>query len=125
MEQIDKIVDQLDVYAEAIPELVKQCKKYKIRPGHVLGAAVVLVTLLMVVMKGYDILVAVLTCVYPMIMSCRAIENSSGDADKNWLCFWTCFGIFQTIEMFFGFILQMVPMYNWLRLAFFIFMMAP
>ena len=27
--------------------------------------------------------------------------------------------------MFFGFILQMLPMYNWLRLAFFVFMMAP
>ena len=60
-----------------------------------------------------------------MIASIRAIESPAEDDDKNWLCFWTVFGIFQTVELFFGFILSFIPYYYWLRLAFFIFLMAP
>ena len=60
-----------------------------------------------------------------MIASIRAIESEEEDDDKNWLCFWTVFGIFQTVELFFGFILSFIPYYYWLRLAFFIYLMAP
>ena len=60
-----------------------------------------------------------------MIASIRAIESPDEDDDKNWLCFWTVFGIFQTVELFFGFILSFIPYYYWLRLAFFVFLMAP
>ena len=60
-----------------------------------------------------------------MIASIRAIESPAEDDDKLWLSFWTVFGIFQTVELFFGFILSFIPYYYWLRLAFFIFLMAP
>ena len=60
-----------------------------------------------------------------MIASIRAIESDEEDDDKNWLCFWTVFGIFQTVELFFGFILSFIPYYYWIRLAFFIYLMAP
>ena len=125
MEHVEKVVAQLDEYANMMPELVKVCKKYNIRPGQVLGAGGILVTILLILTKGYDVICALLTVVYPMISSIRAIESKDENDDKTWLCFWTVFGIFQTMELFFGFILNFIPYYSWVRLAFFIFLMAP
>ena len=60
-----------------------------------------------------------------MWASIKAINTDGEDDDKVWLCFWTVFGIFQTVELFFGFILAFIPYYYWLRLAFFVYLMAP
>lgn len=125
MEHINKAVDELDKIAEGLPELIKICKKNNIRPGHALGAAGSLVLIVGTILQGYNIVCALLTCVYPMIASIRAIESPDENDDKNWLSFWTVFGIFQTVELFFGFILSFIPYYYWLRLAFFIFLMHP
>ena len=95
------------------------------RPGHVLAGVGVVVLILGLIMKGYDIVCALLTCLYPMIYSIRAIESPNEDDDKQWLSFWTVFGIFQTIELFFGFILSFIPYYAVIRLVFFIFLMHP
>jgi len=75
MEHINKAVDELDKLAEGLPELVKISKKNGIRPGHALGAAGALVTIVGTILQGYNILCAILTCVYPMIASIRAIES--------------------------------------------------
>ena len=125
MEHVEKIVAQLDEVASMNPKLVEVCKKYNIRPGQVLGAAGALVTILLVITKGYDVICALLTVVYPIIASIRAIESPQKDDDKDWLCFWCVFGLFQTVELFFGFILNFIPYYTWIRLAFFVFLMAP
>ena len=125
MDHVNKILDQLDQYAEILPELVKVCKQYKIRPGYVLGAAGAVVLILLVLTKGYDVICALVTCVYPIIASIRAIESKGEDDDKNWLCFWCIFGFFQTLEMFAGFILNFIPFYSWIRLGFFVFLMHP
>ena len=53
-----------------------------------------------------------------MWASIKAINTDGEDDDKVWLCFWTVFGIFQTVELFFGFILAIIPYYYWLRLTF-------
>ena len=61
-----------------------------------------------------------------MLASIKAIESKEDDKDKEkWLSFWCVFGIFQTLEMFIGFILCYIPYYYWVRLAFFVYMMAP
>ena len=60
-----------------------------------------------------------------MLASIKAIESPSDEDKQNWLSFWCVFGIFQTVEMFIGFILCYIPYYYWVRLAFFVYMMAP
>ena len=125
MEHAEKVFTQLDDIANTMPEFKAMCDKQKLRPGHIMAGVLGLVTVIGVWIKGYDIICALLTCVYPMIMSIRAVESKADNDDKKWLCFWTVFGIFQTVEMFIGFILAFIPYYYWLRLAFFIFMMSP
>ena len=125
MDKFEQYFKQLDDFAESMPELVKVCKDKGIRPGHVLAAAGVVVIVVGTIMKGYDIVCALLTCVYPMIYSIRAIESHDDQDDKQWLCFWTVFGLFQTLELFFGFILSFIPYYSIIRLIFFVFLMHP
>ena len=60
-----------------------------------------------------------------MIQSVRTIESKNEDDTNTWLSFWTVYGIFQIIEMFFEFILAFIPYYYILRVAFFVFLMAP
>ena len=114
------------MFAESMPELVKVCKDKGIRPAYVLAGVGSVVMVVGTIMKGYDIVCALLTCVYPMIWSIRAIESQGNeDDDKQWLCFWTVFGLFQTLELFVGFILAFIPYYSIIRLVFFVYLMHP
>ena len=76
-------------------------------------------------MKGYDILCTLITCVYPMWMSIKCIESGDNSEASGWLCFWTVFGLFQTFELFFGFITYFIPYYSIIRLVFFLYLMLP
>ena len=126
MENVEQIFTKLDSFAESKqPDLVKMCNQYKVRPGHVLGGAGALVTFIIVLIKGYDIICALLTCVYPMIMSIGAINSDHLTVKQKWLTYWCILGTFQTLEMFLGFIFNFIPYFNFIRLAFFVFLMAP
>jgi hypothetical protein len=47
----------------------------------------------MLIFQGYNIAVILITCVYPMWMSIKAIEEE-GEDRNNWLTFWTVYGLF-------------------------------
>ena len=141
MEYVKKVDEALDSYVEYIPDLVKVCKKYKLPAGRVLGAILFVLTVVGIITQGYNIVCAVMTCVYPMLESIRTLEVQTQIAEKKmedkktmdkndrditrWLSFWTVFGIFQTVEMFFGFVLAFIPYYYFLRIVFFWFLMSP
>ena len=60
-----------------------------------------------------------------MIQSVKVIEKKHGEDTTKWLSFWTVFGIFQTVELFLGFILCFIPYYSIIRIIFFVYLMAP
>ena len=125
MEHVEKARKQLDQLANSMPEFIDICKKYNIPADLVLGGAIGVTLLVGIILQGYNIVCALLTCVYPMLMSIRTIENQSEEATKDWLSFWTVFGLFSIIEMFFGFILYYIPYYSIIRIVFFVYLMAP
>lgn len=88
-------------------------------------AASAVVVLLGIIMQGYNIVCALLTCVYPMLQSIKTIESDDHEETNMWLCFWTVFGIFQTAELFIGFILNFIPYYSIFRIVFFLYLMMP
>lgn len=125
MEYVKKVEKDLDKFALSQPEFVKVCEKYGLPPGKVLGGIFGVVVLLGIVIQGYNIICALLTCVYPMIQSIKTIERKNSDDTTKWLSFWTVFGIFQTLELFIGFILNFIPYYSIVRIGFFVYLMAP
>ena len=74
---------------------------------------------------GATILTLSFTVLYPSIQSIKAIESKGEDDDKEWLTYWTIFGIFSLIDDFGGFILQFIPYYSYFKLALLVCLMAP
>ena len=77
------------------------------------------------IFQGYNTLFALLTTVYPIIQSIRTLQIANPDGPNYWLCYWTIFGLFKTFELFFGFIFYFIPYWSIIRLAFFVYLIAP
>lgn len=125
MDQVQKVLDEFEKFAKNFPEFIEMCKKYGVPPGTVLAGASAVLVLLGIIMQGYNIVCALLTCVYPMLMSIKTIESDDNEETNMWLCFWTVFGIFQTAELFLGFIFYFIPYYSIVRILFFLYLMLP
>lgn len=76
-------------------------------------------------MFGATILTVVLTVLYPAVQSIKAIESVGEDDDKEWLTYWLIFGVATLADEFAGCILSFIPFYFYVRLGFFVFLMAP
>ena len=125
MEQFEAIFVQLDQLGEKSPQLVKVCAENNIRRGHVLAAAGLVVSIVMIFLYGYALICTILTSIYPMLQSVDALQHGSDRTKQIWLSFWCVFGIFQTVELFIGFVLNFIPYYSIIRLLFFVFLMHP
>ena len=125
LKQLEGIFNQLDQISGRAPEFDKKVKELGVRPGHVLFGVGALTSIIMIFIYGYAIVCTILTCVYPMMMSVEALQSKDDLPKQRWLSFWCVYGIFQTIEMFIGFILNFIPYYSIIRLVFFIALMHP
>ena len=79
----------------------------------------------LVIMHGYNILVALITTVYPMAQTLKAVQTGEDAATKKWLRFWTVLGIFQTTEKVLGFVFNIIPYFWIVRLGFLLYLMLP
>ena len=73
MEYLKQAEKEFDKVAVLIPKFDEICKKNKLPAGAILGGSVSFIVLLASIFQGYNIVVAVLTCVYPILMSIRTI----------------------------------------------------
>lgn len=115
----------LDPYAAMVPILIDASAKAGVNPGLILAAVGSLVVLILMVLQGWTILLTTVTVLYPAVHSIRAIESPDEEDDKVWLTYWMVFGLFTTLETFFGFIFYFIPYWDWVRLAFFIWLLLP
>jgi receptor expression-enhancing protein 5/6 len=85
-----------------------------------LSALIILITM------GSVILTAVITVVYPGFKSIKALETKDDDEDdKLWLTYWCVFGVFTLVDEFGFIILNLIPFYFYIKLLFFLWLMAP
>lgn len=115
----------LDPYAGMVPAFVKVSEAADVNPGLILGALLLLVTIIFVLIQGWTIIITTITVLYPALRSIEAIESAGKDDDKVWLTYWMVFGAFTTIDVFFGFVFYFIPYWDWIRLAFFIWLLLP
>ena len=126
MEIVKKTVASLNRYADRIPPLVELSQKTHVEPGYFLGGAILLSALIILFTMGGTILTAVITVVYPAIKSIKALETKdTEDDDKVWLTYWCVFGLFQLLDEFAFILLSLIPFYFYIKLGFFLWMMAP
>ena len=124
-EQLQKSTAILDPYASQIPPLRDGADKLKVNPGLLLGGALSIVFLIIMLIKGWIIMMTFITVLYPAVFSIRAIESPQVDDDKQWLTYWMVYGVLQVLETFFGFIFWIIPYWDWIKLGFFIWLLLP
>lgn len=125
MEKVKQLTSPLNKYGDNVPQLVELSKKTNLPTGVLLSAVVLVASILILVFFGGMILSVVFTVVYPSIQSIKAIESDGENDDKEWLTYWTIFGLFHMVDEFGGFVLGFLPFYFYIRLAFFLFLMLP
>jgi len=97
----------------------------KVNPGLLLGGILSVVFLIVMLIKGWLIVMTFITVLYPAVHSIRAIESSEEEDDKVWLTYWMVFGVLNVLETFFGFVFWIIPYWGWLRLALFVWLLLP
>lgn len=125
MDYVNQVTAEFDKLAQQFPEFIAMCNKYNLKPGMVLAGVSAVLVVIGIIVQGYNIVCALLTCVYPMFMSIKTIESDDNEETNMWLCFWTVFGLFQTAELFLGFIFYFIPYYSIFRIIFFLYLMMP
>ena len=125
MEKVSQLCKPLNKYAEKVPQIVDFSKKAGVEAGVLLAGICLISSLLILIFFGGTILTVVATVVYPSIQSIKAIESKGEDDDKEWLTYWTIFGLFSLMDEFGGFILAFIPFYSYIRFGLFVFLMAP
>ena len=81
--------------------------------------------LLVMLGVGQSIITTLIGVVYPAFASFIALETEEKEDDKQWLTYWVCFGFFQIIDCFGGIILQFIPFYFFLKVAFMVWLFHP
>lgn len=75
---------------------------------------------------GAAILTLTISVVYPAFKSVQALETKdTDDDDKIWLTYWCVFGGFTLLDEFFGFLLNFIPFYAYIKVGFFLWLMLP
>jgi receptor expression-enhancing protein 5/6 len=80
---------------------------------------------LLFLVGGAKLMVDLAGFVYPAYMSFKALDTPDPQDDIQWLTYWVVFASFSIIEQTFGFITNYIPMYFYLKIAFFVWLYHP
>jgi len=125
MDILNQKLRPLNPIADKVPQLTQLAKQAGVESGVLLGAIALVTLLVTFIMFGATILTLTITVLYPGFKSIQALETQSADDDKEWLTYWIIFGLFSLIDDFFGFALNFIPYFYWIKLLFFIYLLAP
>jgi len=115
----------LDPYAAQVPPLVDLSKKLEVNSGLLLGAIMLVASLVFMILEGWAIMITILTVIYPALKSINAVQSKADSDDKVWLTYWMLYGLFNVLDTFLGWFFSFIPYWTWLRLGFFLFLILP
>ncbi len=124
-DQVNKIVKILSAYGDKVPQLKDISSKAGVETGVILGGSLTLALLTTFLMFGSTILTLCITVLYPACKSIQALESNGLDDDKEWLTYWIIFGLFSLLDDCCGCVLNFIPYFFWIKLAFFIALLLP
>ncbi|CAD5182650.1 unnamed protein product [Musa acuminata subsp. burmannicoides] len=81
---------------------------------------------LKVVAKNFDVLAGpVVTLVYPLYASVKAIETKSSADDQQWLTYWVLYSFMTLFELTFAKVLEWLPIWSYAKLMFSCWLVLP
>lgn len=92
---------------------------------YLLGAGAGLTLMIVALMSGLRALTQIVGFAYPTWASIKAIGSEDKDDDTFWLTYWIVYSSISVVESISDIFLFWIPMYEWIKMAFFIFMWHP
>ncbi|CAN0903552.1 HVA22-like protein a [Linum grandiflorum] len=81
---------------------------------------------LKLVLKNFDVLAGhVVSLVYPMYASVRAIETKSQTDDRQWLTYWVLYSMIRLAELTFASVIEWIPIWSYAKLLFTCWLVLP
>lgn len=122
-EQWRKTLNEIELRLLQYPNL----KAFRSRTGfplvYSIGAVIVLSLTVLYFISGSTIITSVVGVVYPGYMSLKALRyNENLDV---WLSYWIWYGLFTLIESMTDVLLFWIPLYQFIKMGFYIYLYAP
>ncbi|XP_022768471.1 HVA22-like protein a [Durio zibethinus] len=74
---------------------------------------------LKVLLKNFDVLAGpVISLLYPLYASVRAIESESRADDRQWLTYWVLYSMITLLELTFAKVIEWIPIWSYAKLIF-------
>jgi len=125
IEKIKKIIDQVELNLRKNEQLRKLYQQTKVPIIYMIGGALVVLMLVIYFCSGLRAITNLVAFVYPAYMSIKAIKSQNKDDDTLWLAYWLWYGLFALVESITDLLFFWIPMYELLKMAFYIFLYAP
>jgi len=125
MDILNAKLKPLSAIGDKVPQIKDFARNAGLESGVIVAGAGLVLSIITLFVFGATILTLAITVLYPAAKSIQALETEHTEDDKEWLTYWIIFGIFTLLDDFAGFILNMIPYFFWLRLAFFVYLFAP
>ena len=99
-------------------------KRTQINPKVIIGGlAIALILTTTKIFSSYVTCLVGVLC--PTYLSLKALESPEEDDDKHFLTYWVVYGLFTIFDIFTSFLINRIPFYYTLKLAFLIWMFMP
>ncbi|GKY94679.1 hypothetical protein MPSEU_000433300 [Mayamaea pseudoterrestris] len=124
-----QIINQVDAFLAKHPKytLYDQLVQLEIKTGQPKAlffiAGVLALFGSLVLVAGGKLIVDLAGFVYPAYMSFKSLEAQHDETE--WLTYWVVFSSFSILESFLSPLVNLVPFYLWIKVAFIIFMYHP
>ena len=84
-----------------------------------------LFSFMLYVLGGAKLITDLVSFLYPAYMSFKAIDSSDDSDNTQWLTYWVVFSFVSITESIAGFLVELIPFYFFLKVAFFIWLYHP
>jgi len=120
--QIKKQIDDVETRLREFPQLRMIHQKTNLPLVPMLAGVAALFALLLYFFSGLRAITTIVAVLYPAYASLKAIETKDSGDDTLWLSYWCIYGIVSVVESITDLLLSWIPMYEFVKMAFYVYL---